>query len=217
MRAGLLATLLTGVLAGLLPVAAHAGDVPGRFDFYVLALSWSPDYCAARPQDAEQCGRPYGFVLHGLWPQYQRGYPADCSSEPLQPQIEQQFAGLYPSRKLYRHEWQKHGSCSGLSQQQFHQLAASLKARVRIPAAYQAPAQPLRRSLPQLKADLTAANPWLPASSINVACSGAGRFLQELRLCLNKQGSAAVACSEQMQRAEARSCRQPDLLVRSVR
>lgn len=217
MRAGLLATLLTGVLAGLLPVAARAGDVPGRFDFYVLALSWSPDYCAARPQDAEQCGRPYGFVLHGLWPQYQRGYPADCSSEPLQPQIERQFADLYPSRKLYRHEWQKHGSCSGLSQQQFHQLATSLKAKVRIPAAYQAPAQPLRRSLPQLKADLSAANPWLPASAISVACSGSGRFLQELRLCLDKQGSTAVACSEQMQRAEARSCRQPDLLVRSVR
>lgn len=217
MSARLSATLLAGLLGGWLSGAAQAGDVPGRFDFYVLALSWSPDYCAARPQDAEQCGRPYGFVLHGLWPQYQRGYPADCSSEPLQPQIERQFAGLYPSRKLYRHEWQKHGSCSGLTQPQFHQLAASLKARVRIPAAYLAPAQPLRRSLPQLKADIAAANPWLPASAISVACSGAGRFLQEVRLCVDKQGAAAVTCSEQMQHAEARSCGQPDLLVRSVR
>ncbi|WP_174874821.1 ribonuclease T2 family protein [Vogesella oryzae] len=211
------ALLLAAMLAAASPLAAQAGDVPGRFDFYVLALSWSPDYCAARPQDAEQCGRPYGFVLHGLWPQYQRGYPANCSAEPLQPQIERQFAGLYPSRKLYRHEWDKHGSCSGLSQPQFHQLAASLKAKVRIPAAYQAPAQPLRRSLPQLKADLVAANPWLPASAISVACSGAGRFLQEVRVCFDKQGSGASACSEQMQRAEARSCRQPDLLVRNVR
>jgi len=203
--------------AATLAAPAVAADVAGRFDFYVLALSWSPDYCAARPQDVEQCGRPYGFVLHGLWPQYQRGYPASCPAEPHQPQIEQQFAGLYPSRKLYRHEWDKHGSCSGLSQPQFHQLAASLKAKVRIPAAYQAPAQPLRRSLPQLKADLVAANPWLPASAISVACSGAGRFLQEVRVCFDRAGKGAQPCSEQMQRAEARSCRQPDLLVRSVR
>ncbi|MEQ6289587.1 ribonuclease [Vogesella sp. GCM10023246] len=212
------ALLLPALLAGtMLAATASAADVAGRFDFYVLALSWSPDYCAARPQDAEQCGRPYGFVLHGLWPQYQRGYPASCAAAPLQPQIEQQFAGLYPSRKLYRHEWDKHGSCSGLSQPQFHQLAASLKAKVRIPAAYQAPAQPLRRSLPQLKADLVAANPWLPASAISVACSGAGRFLQEVRVCFDTAGKGAQPCSEQMQRAEARSCRQPDLLVRNVR
>lgn len=209
--------LLALLLPLLLLPAARAAGTPGQFDYYVMALSWSPDYCAARPDDREQCSRQFGFVLHGLWPQYQRGYPADCSAERLDDRIEQQFAGLYPSRKLYRHEWQKHGSCSGLTQPQFHQLAASLKARVRIPAAYQAPAQPLRRSLPQLKADIAAANPWLPASAISVACSGAGRFLQEVRLCVDKQGAAAVTCSEQMQHAEARSCRQPDLLVRSVR
>ena len=57
---------------------------PGQFDFYVLALSWSPSFCQASAERgreaAEQCGtaRPYSFVVHGLWPQYERGFPRAC-------------------------------------------------------------------------------------------------------------------------------------------
>ena len=59
---------------------------PGQFDFYVLALSWSPSFCQdseERGREArEQCGlgRPYSFVVHGLWPQYERGFPRSASS-----------------------------------------------------------------------------------------------------------------------------------------
>ena len=56
---------------------------PGKFDYYVLALSWSPSYCQAAQERApnrapdQQCsGRPFSFVVHGLWPQYERGFPA---------------------------------------------------------------------------------------------------------------------------------------------
>ena len=85
-------------------------------------------------------------MLHGLWPQYQRGYPASCTRERLDADMEQQFAGLYPSRFLYRHEWEKHGTCSGLSQEAFHQLASDLRQKVKIPAAYQSPEEPLRKT-----------------------------------------------------------------------
>src|SRR5690606_775520 len=64
---------------------APAEPRAGVFDYYSLVLSWSPTYCAsAKSTEGEpQCrrdARPYAFVLHGLWPQYERGYPEYCST-----------------------------------------------------------------------------------------------------------------------------------------
>src|SRR5215212_5317363 len=69
-------------LAGLFefdPAMAQDGrqNAPGEFDFYVLSLSWSPSFCDAasergnsgRNQQAQCGGRPFSFVVHGLWPQ----------------------------------------------------------------------------------------------------------------------------------------------------
>ena len=197
--------------------AAQGKGYAGEFDYYAMALSWSPEHCAIKPGDREQCARKLGFVLHGLWPQYQRGYPASCTRERLDADMEQQFAGLYPSRFLYRHEWEKHGTCSGLSQEAFHQLASDLRQKVKIPAAYQSPEEPLRKTSFQLKADLASANPWLAPDNITVACADGGRFLREIYICVNKEGTDAVTCSAEMQKRERRSCGQPDFLLRSVR
>lgn len=197
--------------------AAQGKGYAGEFDYYAMALSWSPEHCAIKPGDREQCARKLGFVLHGLWPQYQRGYPASCTRERLDADMEQQFAGLYPSRFLYRHEWEKHGTCSGLSQEAFHQLASDLRQKVKIPASYQSPEEPLRKSSFQLKADLASANEWLAPDNITVACADGGRFLREIYICINKQGTDAVPCSDEMQKRERRSCGQPDFLLRSVR
>ncbi|MFM4671311.1 ribonuclease [Aeromonas media] len=189
----------------------------GEFDYYAMALSWSPQHCAIKPADREQCSRQLGFVLHGLWPQYQRGYPSSCFRERLDPAMEQQFAGLYPSRFLYGHEWEKHGTCSGLSQEAFHQLASDLRQKVKIPVAYQSPAEPLRKSTFELKADLASANEWLAPDTMTVACADGGRFLREIYICINKEGTDAVPCSDEMQKRERRSCGQLDFLLRSVR
>lgn len=197
--------------------AAQGKGHAGEFDYYAMALSWSPEHCAIKPGDREQCARKLGFVLHGLWPQYQRGYPASCTRERLDADMEQQFAGLYPSRFLYRHEWEKHGTCSGLSQEAFHQLASELRQKVKIPADYQSPEEPLRKTSFQLKADLASANEWLAPDNITVACADGGRFLREIYICINKQGTDAVPCSDEMQKRERRSCGQPDFLLRSVR
>ncbi len=197
--------------------AAQGKGYAGEFDYYAMALSWSPEHCAIKSGDREQCARKLGFVLHGLWPQYQRGYPASCTRERLDADMEQQFAGLYPSRFLYRHEWEKHGTCSGLSQEAFHQLASDLRQKVKIPAAYQSPEEPLRKNSFQLKADLASANEWLAPDNITVACADGGRFLREIYICINQQGTDAVPCSDEMQKRERRSCGQPDFLLRSVR
>ncbi|WP_421187444.1 ribonuclease T2 family protein [Aeromonas enteropelogenes] len=210
---------MIGLLMGglLFSAAVQAKGEAGEFDYYAMALSWSPQHCAVKPADREQCTRQLGFVLHGLWPQYQRGYPSNCTGEQLYPGMEEAFPGLYPSRFLYRHEWEKHGTCSGLTQQQFHQLASDLRQRVKIPAAYQSPEVPLRKSSFQLKADLATANDWLAPDNITIACADGGRFLREIYVCINKEGTEAVPCSDEMQTRERRSCGQPDFLLRSVR
>lgn len=194
-------------------------DVAGQFDFYVLALSWSPNYCATNgARDQQQCGtgRQLGFVLHGLWPQLDRGWPANCTSEQFDRQIQSQFPDLYPNAKLYSHEWSKHGTCSGLSQIQFHQLATDLKARLKIPAQYDRPTQPLRTTLAALKQDFVTANPSLAVDRIAPFCSGSGRFLQEVRICTPKTGSLQ-SCSASILNSSRKSCGQPDFLIRSVR
>ncbi|UBO73476.1 ribonuclease T2 family protein [Aeromonas rivuli] len=200
-----------------LPATVQAKGRSGDFDYYALTLSWSPEHCAAKPSDREQCSRKLGFVLHGLWPQYLKGYPSDCSTESLAGDVERDFPGLYPSRFLYRHEWQKHGTCSGLSQPAFHQLAEDLRNKVQIPADYQSPAQPLRKSNFELKADLASGNEWLAPDTITLACADGGRFLREIYICVNKAGTESMTCPDEMVRRERRSCAQPDFLLRNVR
>jgi ribonuclease T2 len=223
--------LLTSVL--LSPTAADARrksapkprpqkvdrNVPGKFDYYALTLSWSPDYCAAKgSQDPQQCGegRQLGFVLHGLWPQFNQGWPQDCTTEAFDSKMLQQFPDLYPSKKLYTHEWEKHGTCSGLSQSQYHTLAQTLKNNVAIPTAYSQPAKPFRTTLTKLKQDFIQANPGMSADSVAPTCSGSGRFLQEVVVCHSKEGQPGT-CSAEVLKRSSRSCGQSDLLVRSVR
>lgn len=187
-----------------------------EFDFYVLSLSWSPEYCEAHPAE-RQCGRGYGLVLHGLWPQYQTGYPEFCSREPMKPKWVKEFSGLYPNEGLAFHEWKRHGSCSGLSPRDYLQFSQQLKQSFVEPGALKNLSKPLRITASQLNQEIVAANPGLSAQSISFSCTGAGRFLQEIYLCFDKTGDKGVACSADMQKRSRRSCGQADFLVRNVR
>ncbi|MCI0476286.1 MAG: hypothetical protein L0Y55_08565 [Anaerolineales bacterium] len=192
---------------------------PGQFDFYVLALSWSPDYCATDgADDAQQCsiGRKLGFVLHGLWPQYNRGYPSYCATTKMPADVKTKFPALYPSSKLYDHEWEKHGTCTGLTPEQYLALSKRLKDAVIIPDSYRAPEQPFRVTATRLKQDFGAANSNQIESSLAVYCSGSGRFLQEVYVCFSLEGKP-TACSSEIQSRASRSCGSPDFLVRNVR
>ncbi len=201
------------------PADEQVGGPTGDFDFYVLSLSWSPDYCATSGgDDPQQCsvGKKLGFVLHGLWPQYDKGYPSNCSTQKLPQAVEAEFPGLYPSQKLYDHEWEKHGTCSGLAPEQYLSLSKRLKESVAVPAPYRAPEKPLRVTTAQLKNEFAAANPGMDESSLAVYCSGSGRFLQEMYVCFSRAGQP-TPCSAEIHSQAARSCRNPDLLVRNVK
>ncbi|AKG23761.1 ribonuclease [Calothrix sp. 336/3] len=218
MKRLLLATLLTTFAIPSAALAQRQGT-PGKFDFYVLALSWSPDYCASKGgSDRQQCGegKKLGFVLHGLWPQYNRGYPANCSTQKLPPEVKKQFPNLFPSDKLYSHEWEKHGTCTGKTPAEYMALSKQYKEAVTIPAAYRKPVKPFRTTVADLKQEFAKANNGMSADSVAPSCSGSGRFLQEVLICFTKDGKLGVCSAEILKRSQ-KSCGQANLLVRNVR
>jgi ribonuclease T2 len=210
------AILLTAFLLSAAAQAAESGD----FDYYALSLSWSPNYCAT-PQgrdDGEQCapGRRFAFVVHGLWPQHQRGWPQDCDTQERWVPEERIGAMLdiMPSRKLIIHEWRKHGSCSGLSQEDYFGATRALFGKVRIPARYLAPQADILTTPAQLAADFVKSNRELTAAMISVQCGNARdrARLAELRICFDKAGSF-IACGAN----EAAQCRARQLVMPPVR
>jgi ribonuclease T2 len=188
--------------------SAMPSDLPqgSGFDFYVLSLSWSPSYCAAEGEEAnrQQCKakRPYAFVVHGLWPQSERGYPEDCRTD--EPAVaDEMLRSLYdimPSAGLIRYEWKKHGSCAGLSQDDYFAVLRAAREAVQVPARFARLEAALNVDPDEAEKAFIEANPALPADGIAVTCDK--RYLREVRLCMTKE-LRFRACPE----VDRRSCR----------
>ncbi len=186
--------------------------VAGEFDYYVLSLSWSPTYCLTHSYDRAQCaGKGYGFVLHGLWPQYDAGgYPQHCADSALSADAEALGETLYPSPKLVQHEWSEHGSCSGMDASTYFRTADRATAAVRIPAVFEAPASSLLMTDDQIAAAFQAANPTLPDRALTVACRRG--HLSEVRICLTR-ALAPRSCGRDVRS----SCPRDPVQIRSTR
>ena len=208
-------------LAGCAPSAESAGssaDLPvgEGFDFYVLSLSWSPSYCEAEGEDAnrQQCAgsRPYSFIVHGLWPQFERGYPQDCQTD--DPAVANEtlrtLYDLMPSAGLIRHQWRKHGSCSGLSQDDYFKVLRAARGAVAIPVEYQRPEAFRTLDPDAAEAAFLDANPGLPADGIAVTCDE--RYLREVRICLTMK-LGFRSCPE----VDRRACRLPEVVMPPLR
>ncbi|WP_245263216.1 ribonuclease T2 [Azorhizobium doebereinerae] len=198
------------LLAALLLFLAAAGgasardDRPGAFDFYVLSLSWSPTYCATRDKpDGLQCGgpRPFAFVVHGLWPQYETGFPEDCDwAAPRLPRNQiDGMLDLMPSPALVIHEWRKHGTCSGLSPAAYFDLVRAARGKIAIPASYVDPSEYRMVSAAEVETAFIAANPGLGPDMVSVQCDRTR--LREVRVCLTRD-LAFRACPQ----VNAQSC-----------
>lgn len=186
--------------------APGRGGEPGRFDFYVLALSWSPGYCAGagRSRASEQCepGRRLGFVVHGLWPQYERGFPSECGADRFVPQAALAEAeGVYPERRLAIYEWRKHGTCSGLSPSAYFRAARTARDKVAIPDPLAALARDGETTPQTIERAFGAVNPGLRPDMMSVQCSRGD--LQEVRVCLSKDLREFRSCPD----VDRRSCR----------
>jgi ribonuclease T2 len=199
---------LAGLLAAFLLAAAPAGagNTPGDFDFYVLSLSWSPTYCATdkRPDPAE-CDKPHGFIVHGLWPQYETGYPSDCASNMPRRVVQgivDGLADIMPGAGLVNHEWQTHGLCSGLNQANYFATLRCASQAVALPADLTG-----RRLAPrEIEQAFIAANPRMIETGIAVQCNRG--LLDEVRICLTKD-LAFRRCPE----VDRRGCHVPEIAV----
>jgi ribonuclease T2 len=168
-------------------------DRPGQFDFYVLSLSWSPSFCAAAAErngrgGGMQCGaRPYSFVVHGLWPQYEKGFPEYCQvpAPRLDHRIVSSMLDLMPAPHLIFNEWDKHGSCSGLSAGAYFETVRKARAVVKIPPEYVDLQEPLTVTPGAVADAFIKANPDLAPDDLAVECDR--KRLTEVRVCLSKE------------------------------
>lgn len=195
----------------------------GDFDYYALVLSWSPTHCDT-PQgrrDKTQCnprnGRGYSFVLHGLWPQYERGYPERCRTR-FRPFVPRRtitsMMDIMPSKRLIIHEYRKHGTCTGLQPNDYFALSRELYNKIKIPPAYRAPEKEQFVSPQNLVAQFAAANPNLKSDMLGVVCRGSGNRLREIRICFSKNGDLRRCGTNENQR---KLCRAKRMFVPPIR
>jgi ribonuclease T2 len=186
--AALCASLLTTLAAA---AQDQRQDTPGQFDFYVLSLSWSPSFCATAAERgrsrAAQCGvRPYSFVVHGLWPQYDKGFPEYCQlpAPRLDHSIVASMLDLMPAPHLIFNEWDRHGTCSGQTPRAYFETVRQARAAVKIPPEYADVQEPLSVTPRDVEDAFINANPGLSPRAIAISC--ARKRLTEVRLCLSK-------------------------------
>lgn len=168
------------------------------FDYYLLTLSWAPDFCAAPGgvKDPRECGagRHVGFVVHGLWPQHNSDKgPENCGSvSPVSKAIIAVMLTYIPTESLIQHEWAAHGSCSGLPVDAYFANVRKARDSVKIPAEFTALTKQTSESPGQVEAQFAAANPAFLKTAFRATCTNG--MLQEARICVDKN-LAAIACT----------------------
>lgn len=184
------------------------------FDFYVLSLSWSPTWCAENDAGGrtQQCrrGENNGFIVHGLWPQNERGYPEYCAtreSDRVPESLGRTVLDIIPSMGLIGHQWRKHGSCSGLFQKDYFTVTRAAFERIRIPADLGRGGS--RIAPDNVEAAFIAANPGLGARGMAVTCTDGQ--LEEVRICMNTDLSFRACPAVDHAACRAKSIEQPPI------
>lgn len=192
------------------------GSQPGRFDFYVLALSWSPGFCELEGdrKGRSQCeaGAGLGFVVHGLWPQYERGFPSECGAERNPTRMAMEEArDVFPEQGLARHQWRKHGTCSGLSPVDYFRAVRRARDQIAIPPQLVRPNRDLTMQPLAIERAFAEANPGLRPDMMSVSCRRG--VLQEVRICFDRTLRGFRTCEE----VDRSGCRGGSVTVEAVR
>lgn len=193
MRPKLVALLVLVLLAIAIAVLETGGQSERSvaFDYYALVLSWSPTYCNIEGRDRHdrQCdrGSEPAFTLHGLWPQYAKGWPKDCPTErrPFVPRtVIDSMRDIMPSSSLVIHEYRTHGTCSGLDPTRYFAVARELYHRVTVPDAFKSQLADLKLTPEEIESDFLRANAWLKPDMISISCRK-GQLL-DIRVCFDR-------------------------------
>ncbi|WP_418593533.1 ribonuclease T2 family protein [Ponticoccus sp. (in: a-proteobacteria)] len=209
-----LATLAAALLTALPAQAFADGEKAGAFDYYVMALSWSPNWCRLEgdAREAEQCDTDAGWVLHGLWPQYHRGWPSYCPTVERAPsrQMTGAMADIMGSGGLAWHQWKKHGACSGLSARAYYDLSRQAYGSITRPEVFRSLDKAVKLPAAVVEEAFLKANPGLKADMLTITCRDG--MIQEARVCLSRD-LIPVPCG----RDTIRDCTMTDALFTPLR
>ena len=179
---------------------AGRGVPAAKFDYYLLTLSWSPEFCFSH-RSAPECASHPGFVLHGLWPENFDGtYPEHCSDAPLPTALE--TGSPYPDPRLARHEWETHGTCSGLTPQQYFETADRAFHSVELPPPLTEISGPISMEPGDVLRLFTDSNPGLQTSSLTLSCHNG--FLSAVSVCVDKD-LHPTSCGSNVPSCDART------------
>lgn len=171
-------------------LARADGERAGAFDYYVMALSWSPTWCTLEGdrRGSPQCeaDADFGWVLHGLWPQYETGWPAYCPTNSRNPSRRdtRAEADLFGSSGSAWHQWNKHGRCSGLRADDYYDLSREAYSRVERPAIFRKLDKTVKLPAAVIEEAFLEANPQLSADQVTITCKKG--YIQEVRVCLTR-------------------------------
>lgn len=175
----------------LLGTAAQAeGEKPGQFDYYVMALSWSPNWCALEGdrKGSDQCDtrHDHGWILHGLWPQNEQGWPSYCRANERAPtrSMTGAMSDIMGTGGLAWHQWKKHGTCSGLSAAEYYATSRAAYDGFNRPEILRKLDKTVRLPASVIEDAFLEANPTLKPDQITITCKQ--NHIQEVRICLTK-------------------------------
>jgi ribonuclease T2 len=193
-------------------------SVRGNFDYYALVLGWAPTYCAGEghSRDDAECNASAAraFVLHGLWPQYETGWPENChmATKPwVSSEVIAEMRDIMPSKNLVIHEYRAHGTCSGLDPPQYFGIARKLYDRITVPPELKAPGAELVLSAEEIERAFMSANPWLKPDMISITCRK-GKLL-DIRVCFRRDLTARNCGANEDQ---GKLCRTREIIVPPV-
>lgn len=207
---------ILAVTGGFAPTAWADGETAGAFDYYVLALSWSPNWCEIEgdAKGSEQCDprHDHGWTLHGLWPQFHRGWPSYCNTPEAPPRRSDtaEMADIMGTPGLAWHQWKKHGTCSGLSARAYLDLSRRAYDSVNRPAIFRKLERPVTLPANLVEQAFLQANPDFEPDSVTVTCRD--HHIQEVRLCLSRD-MQPVPCGRDV----IKDCSLKDALFTPVR
>lgn len=207
--------LLVAALALASP--AHAqGEKAGDFEYYVLALSWSANWCAREGDDRRdpQCdaGRGLTWVVHGLWPQYRTGWPSYCRTVQRDPTRGETaaMADLFGGAGAAFYQWKKHGRCAGLPAADYYAKTRAAYGRVTLPSVFAGLRKDVKLPASVVEGAFLEANPGLQRDQITITC--ADGMIQEARICLTKDLTPRRCGDDTL-----RDCRLKDAVMEAVR
>jgi ribonuclease T2 len=162
---------------------ANIADAITSYDYYILNLSWSPEFCATHP-DNEQCPAHPGFVVHGLWPERNDGsYPENCAQRPSFTS-DAAWQGVIPTHYLAEHEWQTHGTCTPYSPEAFFALTRKAYQSIKIPDSLTHTTHQAMQPPADIIDAFARINTGLPPNSIVLSCGN--NYLTAIEICFDK-------------------------------